>query len=260
MEKNPVGNIRLIMSTKDPRQFYNDVMPEKFGADYEHKRWHETPIKEAGYRQTLSVVEQFLRDLEMEPKSILEIGPGAGTWTKRIIARFPKAELTLLDISKEMLERATIAIGEGKAALVESDVLAYEPEQTFDLLFSSRVIEYIDRKRDLTRKFAELLAPGGVGFVITKMPHYERERMLGREVSMFHQGQIAPEAFRGMLLEEGFEVTSAFPVTVSVPLLRSAFMNQLAGWVLRKFSLNPFSAMFTESYCIAFRKPAAPNE
>lgn len=247
------------MSTRDPKAFYNDVMPEKFGADYEHRRWHADAIREVGYRQTLAAVKQFLKNLEIRPERILEIGPGAGTWTKCIIERFPKAELTLLDISSEMLARATRAIGEGKARTVESDLLDYRPEENFDLLFSSRVIEYVERKRAAVERFADFLAPGGIGFVITKMPHYERERLLGRDSSLFHQGQIAPEAFRGMLLEEGLEVTKAYPVTVSVPLLHSAFANRLAGWVLRRFSLNPFIAQFTESYCVAFRKPDEPK-
>ncbi len=243
------------MTTKDPKEFYNDVMPEKFGADYERKRWHETPVKEVGYQQTLFAVERFLRGLVHSPESILEIGPGAGTWTKRIIARYPKARLTLLDISREMLDRAVKAIGDTTAMTIESDLLAYAPEESVDLLFSSRVIEYIDHKRAVAEKFREILSPGGAGFVITKMPHYERERMLGRTSSAFHEGQIAPEAFRGLLLEEGFEVTKAFPVTVSVPVLRSALANRFAGWVFRRCSVNPFSAMFTESYCVAFRKP-----
>lgn len=245
------------MSTRDPKTFYNDVMPEKFGADYEHRRWHADSVREVGYRQTLVAIEKFLKTLEIRPERILEIGPGAGTWTKRIVERFPGADLTLLDISSEMLARATRAVGEGKAQTVESDLLDYQPEERFDLLFSSRVIEYVERKRTAVERFADFLAPGGVGFVITKMPHYERERLMRKDSSAFHQGQIAPEAFRGMLLEEGLEVTKAYPVTVSVPLLRSAFANRAAGWVLKRFSLNPFIAQFTESYCVAFRKPIA---
>lgn len=245
------------MSTKDPRKFYNEVMPEKFGADYEYRRWHADPIREIGYRQTLRVVDRFLSDLERSPKRILEIGPGAGTWTKRIIARFPKADLTLLDISSEMLSRATKAIGGGRVRTVESDLLAYHPEEQFDLVFSSRVIEYIESKRAVVERLENILAPGGVGFVITKMPHYERERIMGRETSVFHRGQISPEALRGMLLEEGFEITRAYPVTFSVPLLHSALANRIAGMLLRRFPLGPFVAQFTESYCVAFRKPVA---
>ena len=243
------------MTQSDSKKFYNEVMPKKFGSDYEYWRWRADPIREVGYQQTLHVVREFLDKLKERPETILEIGPGAGTWTKEILARFPSARLTLLDVSSEMLARAERAIGSGKAKLVESDILTYESDEPYDLLFASRMVEYVEHKRHLVERFSALLAPGGVGFIITKMPHYDRDVFWGRRLSRFHRGQIAPNALRGMLLEEGLEVTEAYPVTASVPLLRSALANRFAGWVIQKRPLNVFSGSFVESYCVAFRKP-----
>ena len=87
------------------------------------------------------------------------------------------------------------------------------------------------------------------------MPHYERERFLGRRTSEFHEGQIAPAALRDELHAAGFIDVDCYPVTVSVPLLHSARANLLLGKLFARFTLGPISMFFAESYCLLFRKP-----
>ena len=34
------------MNVIDPKKFYNDTMPSKFGGDYENARWHSSAFVE----------------------------------------------------------------------------------------------------------------------------------------------------------------------------------------------------------------------
>ncbi len=244
------------MATKDPKKFYNEIMPEKFGDDYEHERWFKNPIQMAGYGLTRAAIRRhILADESLLPKNILELGPGAGTWTKLLVERFPKASFTLLDISREMLLRASKALPhDAQIRTIESDILAWIPDETYDLFFSSRVLEYIDDKNAFAKKIFELMKPGSRGFLITKMPHYERERFLGRTTSQFHQGQIAPSALRDTLLSAGFIDVDCYPVTLSVPFFHSPHLNRWLGNFLGPWKLGLFGMFFAESYCVLFRK------
>lgn len=239
------------------KAFYNETMPAKFGDDYERERWFVDPIRRAGYTLTKEAIERHvLSDQSLDPARILELGPGAGTWTKLLVARFPDAYIDILDISKEMLVRAERALGaNARMRSIESDVLDWTPEGKYDYFFSSRVLEYISDKKRFCAKVFGALEGGGCGFLITKMPHYERERFLGRKTSDFHSGQIAPGALRDELLAAGFIDVDCYPVTTSIPLLHSAFANLIFGRLFARFTLGPVSMFFAESYGVLFRKP-----
>lgn len=245
------------MSNERAKTFYDKEMPEKFGADYEHERWHKTPIKRAGFFLTKTAIGRHLLANEtLDPSRILELGPGAGTWTKLLVGRFPEAYIDLLDISTEMLARAKAALGASeRLRFLEGDILEWSPEGKYDLFFSSRVLEYIDDKRAFAEKVSAALAPGGFGFLITKMPHYERERFFGKKTSEFHSGQIAPPALAEELRHAGFIDIGIFPVTVHIPLVNSALLDRAVGFALGKWPLGLFGMTIAESYCVVFRKP-----
>jgi ubiquinone/menaquinone biosynthesis C-methylase UbiE len=196
---------------------------------------------------------------EKTPFRAIELGPGAGTWTKLLLGRFPQTEFVLVDISKEMLERSEKTLSStypnAQVGYRESDVLDYVDTRGCELFFSSRVLEYIENKKAFTEKVAELLIKDGKGFVITKMPHYDRDKLLGRRSARFHTGQINPEALIGLFEEAGLEVVGAYPVTMSVPLFHSAWLNQTLGKLFAGARLNMISEFFAESYCVIVRKP-----
>jgi ubiquinone/menaquinone biosynthesis C-methylase UbiE len=245
------------MEHQDVKKFYNEIMPSKFGDDYEYKRWFSNPIQKTGYALTkLAIQRHVTNDDSLAPMRVLELGPGAGTWTKLLVARFPDARIDLVDISKEMLARAKNALGENThVRYVESDILEWKPEGAYAYFFSSRVLEYIHDKNAFCAKIFSVLFSGGQGFLITKMPHYARERFLGRKTSELHQGQIAPAALRDALAAAGFIDVDCYPVTMSVPLFHSPWLNFRLGKIFGRFTLDPLSMFFAESYCVVFRKP-----
>jgi len=107
-------------------------------------------------------------------ETILELGIGTGETTRRVLARHPGARLTAIDSSPEMLERARSAYPDADLRLSRlEDPL---PEGPFDLVFSALAVHHLDGagKRDLFRRVAEVVRPGG-RFVLADVVVPERE-------------------------------------------------------------------------------------
>lgn len=93
------------MKSESVREIYNQQAQTKFGGDYEYRRWFSDELKKAGYQMTReSICYHFLGGNLFY--DCLELGPGAGTWTKLFLEKYPEAEFDLVDISSEMLKLA----------------------------------------------------------------------------------------------------------------------------------------------------------
>jgi tRNA (cmo5U34)-methyltransferase len=110
----------------------------------------------------------------IETAKILELGIGTGETTRRVLGRHPDARLTAIDSSPEMLERARAAFPDADLRLIRlEDPL---PDGPFDLVFSALAVHHLDgaAKRDLFRRVAEIVRPGG-RFVLADVVVPERE-------------------------------------------------------------------------------------
>lgn len=235
---------------------YNAIVKEKYAGKYEYHRWFATPLLRAGYDMTKTAIERHaLGSMFMSFNSYLELGPGAGTWTKLFLSKRPAARFDLVDVSSEMLALSREALASSKqVSFFESDFMQFDAKgHRYDFFFSSRVIEYIPNKEGLFAKIASLLKPEGAGFIITKTPKYFRSTLLGRRISSLHRGQIHPRVAEQMLRNVGFK-TEFYPVTMYIPLMRSALLNRLCYRLLGSYRLNPLSMFFSESYCIFFSR------
>lgn len=237
----------------DPKRFYNQDMPGKQGADYEAARWHASPILEAQFEATRDTVRRLAVPAFAGANSLLEVGPGPGTWTKELLDALPAVSVTAVDISSEMLERARTHLAPygDRVTYVEHDFTTYAAEQSFDAFFSSRAIEYMPDKAAAARSIASLLRPQGVGVLITKMPKPFFNRMRGRTLSPLHQGQVSPKELTRVFKEAGLKVERVTIVTVTIPGLRFAFLNRMLYGVLKHL---PLVSMFSESYAVRFQK------
>jgi tRNA (cmo5U34)-methyltransferase len=104
-------------------------------------------------------------------RDILELGVGTGMTAKRVLAAHPQARLVGIDESEAMLAEADIA-GDLRVSRLEDPL----PEGPFDLVVSCLAIHHLDAegKRDLFRRIAEVLRPGG-RFVLADVVVPERE-------------------------------------------------------------------------------------
>ena len=104
-------------------------------------------------------------------RDILELGVGTGMTAKRVLAVHPKAKLVGIDESEAMLAEADVA-GDLRVSRLEDPL----PEGPFDLVVSCLAIHHLDAdgKRDLFRRIAAVLRPGG-RFVLADVIVPERE-------------------------------------------------------------------------------------
>ncbi len=106
--------------------------------------------------------------------SILELGIGTGETTRRVLEHHPAAQLTAIDSSAAMLERARSVYADADLRL--SALEEPLPEGPFDLVFSALAVHHLDgsAKRDLFRRIADVLVPNG-RFVLGDVVVPERE-------------------------------------------------------------------------------------
>ncbi len=101
------------------------------------------------------------------PASILDLGCGAGNVTRLLGQRWPKATITGIDMSREMLERARREVPD--IELVEADLAAWSPAQPADLVFSNAVLQWIPDHAKLVPRIAGFVADDGV--LAIQIPH-----------------------------------------------------------------------------------------
>ncbi len=87
------------------------------------------------------------------PKSVLELGIGTGETTRRLLDRYPDAEVTGLDSQPEMVFRARELGIEVRLARMEDPL----PDGPWDLVISVLSVHHLDadQKRDLFRRVRE---------------------------------------------------------------------------------------------------------
>jgi tRNA (cmo5U34)-methyltransferase len=111
---------------------------------------------------------------DVTAQTILELGIGTGETAKRVLAAHPGAQLTAIDSSEEMLERARRVVpwADLRLARLEDEL----PAGPFDLVVSALAVHHLDGagKQDLFRRIAAALSPGGT-FVLADVVVPERD-------------------------------------------------------------------------------------
>lgn len=101
-------------------------------------------------------------------RRLLDIGCGAGNYSLKVLEGLPGLEVTLVDLSRPMLERAEQRLKESSAQAVASmqgDIRELElGRETFDIIVAAAVLHHLRGDHEWRAVFAKLydaLAPGG---------------------------------------------------------------------------------------------------
>ncbi|MEV4872337.1 methyltransferase domain-containing protein [Streptomyces syringium] len=129
-------------------------------------------------------VRQALEELgDLAPRRILDIGSGPGVAACRMAARFPRAEVTAVDGSPELLARArerAERLGVGLRTQVAEFPAGLADVGTADLVWSGQVVHHVGDQQGALDRLAGLLEPGGVLAVVEGgLPARQLPRDLG---------------------------------------------------------------------------------
>jgi tRNA (cmo5U34)-methyltransferase len=129
-------------------------------ATYDSERRRLVPCFDDFYG---SVAELVARCCPPSP-CILDLGAGTGILSSAIIERIGTGQLTLLDASADMLERATARLAQWQPKMVVQPLTSPLPSGPFDAVVSALAIHHLndEEKRNLYSRILDVLSPGGM--------------------------------------------------------------------------------------------------
>jgi tRNA (cmo5U34)-methyltransferase len=101
-------------------------------------------------------------------KSVLDVGCGGGNYVLKLLEYSPALDVTLLDLSQPMLERARNRVqqaGAGAITLMQGDIRAVDiGREQYDIIVASAILHHLREETEWELVFAKLyqaLKPGG---------------------------------------------------------------------------------------------------
>ena len=108
----------------------------------------------------------------------LDIGCGAGNYTLKILGRLPNLDVTMIDLSQPMLERAEArvrSVATGKVTTRQGDVRELDlGEESFDIIMAAAVLHHLREEAEWRAVFSKLytaLKPGGSVWISDLIEH-----------------------------------------------------------------------------------------
>jgi tRNA (cmo5U34)-methyltransferase len=113
---------------------------------------------------------------------VLDIGCGAGNYTVKLLQRLPDLNVTLIDLSKPMLDRALQRLGPlttGNIAALQGDIrqIVLEPD-SFDIIMAAAVFHHLREEAEWFAVFGKCYAalkPGGSLWISDLIAHDDQE-------------------------------------------------------------------------------------
>lgn len=200
--------------TTATKQHYESLIGE-LGDKYIYHRWGDHPVKRGHYRHTKRAIENIFDTKVGQVKELLEVGCGPGIWTD-IMLQHAK-QVTLFDISEEMLKVAKQKYRNNSnvKAYIQGDYIADVNRLSgkFDVVFSSRALEYMSDKQKMVAQSHALLCPGGALVIITKNPDWhDKISDQNRSESDLHMDWVSWETLAGYYRNAGFKDVAVYPV------------------------------------------------
>jgi trans-aconitate 2-methyltransferase len=94
-----------------------------------------------------------------DPRSVYDLGCGAGNVTRHLAARWPNARVTGVDESAAMLAKAAEIQG---ITWEQADMGSWRPSEPADLIYSNAALHWLGHHERVFPELLSALAPGGV--------------------------------------------------------------------------------------------------
>src|SRR3954451_16250181 len=116
----------------------------------------------------MALVAQAAAATTPHARHVLDVGCGAGNYTLKLLESLPDLDVTLIDLSRPMLDRAAERVRKatsGHVPLIQGDVREVVPRDVkFDVILAAAVLHHLrtdEQWREVFSTFFEVLNPGG---------------------------------------------------------------------------------------------------
>jgi trans-aconitate 2-methyltransferase len=121
--------------------------------------WDPTLYLSFGDHRTRPAADLLARVPLKAPGRIIDLGCGPGNSTALLAARWPKARLTGMDNSEDMLAEAS-ASGVPATWLL-ADLAGWRADGAYDLIFANATLQWMGDQENLLPRLMGFVAPGG---------------------------------------------------------------------------------------------------
>jgi len=162
------------------------------------------------------------------PRTVYDLGCGAGQTTALLAARYPRARVTGVDSSAEMLAAARETFPE--LSFARGDIATFAPVPPPNVIYSNAALQWLGNHEILFPALFDALRPGGV--LAVQMPRVEdsaRIRVLkelagdprwaDRALPLMQSGPLAPETYYDLLA----------PCAAGIDIWESTYLHVLTG-------------------------------
>jgi trans-aconitate 2-methyltransferase len=123
-------------------------------------RWDPGQLRRFAVERERPFWDLLARVRAVDPSYVVDLGCGSGELTGALAGRWPRAEVTGVDSSPEMLAEAATR-GTGRLGFVEADLREWRPDRPVDVLVSNATLQWVPGHLDLLPDLAGWLAPAG---------------------------------------------------------------------------------------------------
>src|SRR5438128_539384 len=106
----------------------------------------------------MALVAQAAAATTPNARHVLDVGCGAGNYTLKLLEHLPNLHVTLIDLSRPMLDRATERVGRattGSIKAIQGDIREIElPDQEFDIVLAAAVLHHLRTDSEWRAVFA----------------------------------------------------------------------------------------------------------
>jgi SAM-dependent methyltransferase len=119
-----------------------------------------------------------LGTVSIDPDRVLDAGCGGGAFSLFMAETFPRAHVRGIDVDEGRVRKCqevASRAGIGNVEFGVDDLTRISDRETFDLIYSIDVIQYIEDNRDALARFFAALKPGG--YLYVRIPALQQHRL-----------------------------------------------------------------------------------
>jgi tRNA (cmo5U34)-methyltransferase len=166
---------------------------------------------------------------------VLDVGCGAGNYTLKLLEHLPNLNITLIDLSRPMLDRATERVSRsttGHIKTIQGDIREIDlPNEDFDIIVAAAVLHHLRGEsewRDVFGMFHRTLRPRGslwiFDFVESSIPAVES---LMRQQYGDYLTRVKDEPYRDHVFAYVEKEDTPRPLLFQLDLLRQVGFSQV---------------------------------